>query len=53
MGANRMMPAIKECGLRDQFSPINVAKKYPDVKFWEHVQLTELGRKLVGLDPWE
>ncbi|ELR13360.1 uncharacterized protein ACA1_240370 [Acanthamoeba castellanii str. Neff] len=49
----RMMPALKECAVRDKHSPFAVVQKYPNVKFWEDVELTPLGRKLVGLDPWD
>jgi hypothetical protein len=52
-GHVRMMPALKECAIRDKASPYAVVKKYPDNKFWETVELSPLARKLVGLDPWE
>jgi len=50
----RYLPATPLCQARDRFAPKRIVKQYlkkQDV--FAGIQLTELGRKLCALDPWE
>jgi ectoine hydroxylase-related dioxygenase (phytanoyl-CoA dioxygenase family) len=50
----RLMPALPECEQRDNHAPKLMAKEDADVRrALQSVQLSEIGRRLLGLEQWD
>ncbi|KAL6078392.1 Sodium channel protein type 8 subunit alpha [Balamuthia mandrillaris] len=48
----RMLPATEECEERDKYAPRRIMRKYPDAVDYAALPLSDLGKKLIGLQPW-